>query len=148
MKQKSSILLLSLLFAATAVFSQPVKYPVTFRTIKVDGLDIFYREAGDPSKSTILLLHGFPSSSHMYRDLINDLSFAYHLIAPDYPGFGESSHPSPTAFNYTFEQLSVIIEHLVDQLKIEKLSLYMQDYGGPVGFRIAARRPALIQSLI
>lgn len=120
----------------------------TFKKTKVDGLEIFYREAGDPSKPTILLLHGFPSSSHMYRDLINDLSFAYHLIAPDYPGFGESSHPSPAAFNYTFEQLSVIVEHLIDQLKIKKLSLYMQDYGGPVGFRIAARRPELIQALI
>ena len=111
-------------------------------------MTIFYREAGDPSKPTILLLHGFPSSSHMYRDLINDLSFGYHLIAPDYPGFGESSHPSVTVYKYTFEQLSTTIEHFIDQLQIKKLSLYMQDYGGPVGFRIAARRPQLIQSLI
>jgi pimeloyl-ACP methyl ester carboxylesterase len=139
------LLLASLPFSG---IGQEKSYPTTFKKTQVDGVEIFYREAGDPSKPTILLLHGFPSSSHMYRDLITDLSFAYHLIAPDYPGFGESAHPSPTAYQYTFEQLSITIEHFIDKLQIKKLSLYMQDYGGPVGLRIATRRPALIQSLI
>jgi pimeloyl-ACP methyl ester carboxylesterase len=120
----------------------------TFRTIKVDGLDIFYREAGDKNKPTILLLHGFPSSSHMYRDLINDLSLKYHVIAPDYPGFGQSSAPSIKEYEYTFDNLSITVEHFIDKMGLKKFSLYMQDYGGPIGFRIAVKRPELIQSLI
>jgi pimeloyl-ACP methyl ester carboxylesterase len=150
MKQKTSLLILSLMLSALpfAANSQANKFPVTFKTLKVDGLDIFYREAGDPSKPTILLLHGFPSSSHMYRDLIDDLSSSYHLVAPDYPGFGESSHPSTTEYNYTFDQLATTVEHFIDQMQIKKFSLYMQDYGGPVGFRIATRRPSSIQALI
>src|SRR5688572_4285604 len=119
-----------------------------FKTVKVGGLDIFFREAGDKNKPTILLLHGFPSSSHMYRDLINDLSSDYHLIAPDYPGFGQSSSPSPSAYHYSFDNLALTINHFIDALKIKKFSLYVQDYGGPVGFRIATHRPELIQALI
>ena len=119
-----------------------------FKTVKVDGLDIFYRGAGDKNKPNILLLHGFPSSSHMYRDLINDLSADYHLIAPDYPGFGQSSSPSPSAYNYSFDNLAAIINHFIDALELKNFSLYVHDYGGPVGFRIAAQRPELIQALI
>src|SRR4030095_11749926 len=119
-----------------------------FKTVKVNGLDIFYREAGDKNKPTIVLLHGFPSSSHMYRDLINDLSSDYHLIAPDYPGFGQSSSPSPSAYNYSFDNLAVTVNHFIDALELKKFSLYVHDYGGPVGFRIAAQRPELIQALI
>lgn len=148
MKKKNYLMLLMLLASIPFFSLAQTKRPANFKILKVDGLDIFYREAGDPSRPTLLLLHGFPSSSHMYRDLIDDLSSLYHLIAPDFPGFGESSHPSPGEYQYTFEQLSITIEHFVDQLKIKKLSLYMQDYGGPVGFRIAARRPELIQALI
>jgi pimeloyl-ACP methyl ester carboxylesterase len=145
MKLKKMSFLLLLFIASIPLASAG---QTRFKTLKVDGLDIFYREAGDPSKPIILLLHGFPSSSHMYRDLINDLSSSYHLIAPDYPGFGESSHPSISDYNYTFDQLAKTIEHFVDELHIKKLSLYVQDYGGPVGFRIASRRPELIQALI
>jgi pimeloyl-ACP methyl ester carboxylesterase len=119
-----------------------------FKTVKVDGLDIFYREAGDENNPTILLLHGFPSSSHMYRDLINDLSADYHLIAPDYPGFGQSSSPSPSTYDYSFGNLALTINHFIDALELKKFSLYVQDYGGPVGFRIATQRPELIQALI
>jgi len=119
-----------------------------FKTVKVDGLDIFYREAGNKNNPTILLLHGFPSSSHMYRDLINDLSDDYHLIAPDYPGFGQSSAPSPSAYDYSFDNLALTINHFIDGLDLKKFSLYVQDYGGPVGFRIAVQRPELIQALI
>jgi pimeloyl-ACP methyl ester carboxylesterase len=119
-----------------------------FKTINIDGLEIFYREAGDPSKPTILFLHGFPSSSHMYRDIMNTLSYNYHVVAPDYPGFGLSSAPTIKEYTYTFDNLSLTIDHFIDALGLKDLSLYVQDYGGPVGFRIASRRPELIRSLI
>ena len=128
---------------------------VVFPLIIIGGLsvytsfrDIFYREAGSNSKPTILMLHGFPSSSHMYRDLIKDLSEDFHLIAPDYPGFGQSSSPLPSGYDYSFQNLAVTIDHFIDVLGLKKFSLYVQDYGGPVGFRIAAQRPELIQALI
>ena len=121
---------------------------INFKTVNVDGLDIFYREAGKNSNPTILLLHGFPSSSHMYRDLIKDLSKDYHLIAPDYPGFGQSSSPLPSIYDYSFDNLALTINHFIDALGLKKFSLYVQDYGGPVGFRIAAQRPEMIQALI
>jgi len=119
-----------------------------FRTINVDGLDIFYREAGPADAPVILFLHGFPSSSHMYRDIIQDLADRYHVIAPDYPGFGLSSTPSLQEFEYTFDHLSAVMERFIDQLGLQSFSLYMQDYGGPVGFRIISRRPELVQALI
>ncbi len=119
-----------------------------FKTVKLDGLDIFYREAGNKNKPSILLLHGFPSSSHMFRDLINDLSADYHLVAPDYPGFGQSSKPSVSEYEYSFDNLALTISRFIDTLGLKKLSLYLHDYGGPVGFRIAAQRPELIEALI
>lgn len=121
---------------------------INYKTIEVDGLDIFYREAGNKKNPAILLLHGFPSSSHMYRDLMNDLSDSYFLIAPDYPGFGQSSMPSPLTYNYSFDNLANTMNHFIDALDLEKFSLYVQDYGGPIGFRMAAQRPELIQALI
>jgi pimeloyl-ACP methyl ester carboxylesterase len=121
---------------------------LSFKTVKVDGLDIFYREAGSKNNPTILLLHGFPSSSHMYRDLIKDLSEDYYLVAPDYPGFGQSSSPLPTAYSYSFDNLALTINNFIDILELKKFSLYVQDYGGPIGFRIAAKRPELIETLI
>jgi len=120
----------------------------TYQTIKIDGLDIFYREAGNKNNPAILFLHGFPSSSHMYRDIMNDLADKYHVIAPDYPGFGYSSSPSPVEYTYSFDNLSLVMDHFIDALGLKKVSLYVQDYGGPVGFRIATRRPALIRALI
>jgi len=119
-----------------------------FKTVQLDGIEIFYREAGNKNKPVILLLHGFPSSSHMFRNLINDLSEDYYLIAPDYPGFGRSSSPSVSAYNYSFDNLAGIIGKFIDAMQLEKFSLYLHDYGGPVGFRIASERPASIQSLI
>jgi pimeloyl-ACP methyl ester carboxylesterase len=119
-----------------------------FKTVAVNGVNIFYREAGDKNKPTIILLHGFPSSSHMFRDLINDLSPDYHLIAPDYPGFGQSSSPAVTDYRYSFDNLTVTMHRFIDGLGLRKFSLYMHDYGGPVGFRIATQRPESIQALI
>jgi pimeloyl-ACP methyl ester carboxylesterase len=121
---------------------------VHYRTIRVDGVEIFYREAGPATAPTLLLLHGFPTSSHMFRDLIPLLADRYHLIAPDYPGFGNSSTPLVSEFEYSFDHLAQAIEHFTDAMGLPKYSLYVQDFGGPVGFRLAARRPAKVQALI
>lgn len=121
---------------------------IAYKTLAIDGVNIFYREAGSRSNPVILLLHGFPSSSHMYRDLMNDLADRYYLIAPDYPGFGNSDMPDRDNYTYTFDNLSVTIEKFIDALKLTRFSMYMQDYGSPVGYRIAVRRPELIEALI
>jgi len=120
----------------------------TYHTTKIDGLNLFYREAGDASRPTIVLLHGFPSSSHMFRDLIPKLAAKYHVIAPDYPGFGYSDQPSVTDFAYTFDHLAAVTDDLLDSLKLEKYSIYIQDYGSPVGFRLFVKHPEKISSII
>ncbi len=130
---------------AKTVSKRPV---VENRTVKIDGLDIFYREAGDPKKPTILLLHGFPTSSHMFRNLMPELADRYHLVAPDYPGFGGSSMPSVKEFDYTFDHLADIIDKFTQALKLQKYSLYVQDYGAPVGYRLAVAHPERVQGLI
>ncbi|MBA3963610.1 MAG: alpha/beta hydrolase [Chthoniobacterales bacterium] len=121
---------------------------VTYHTTKVDGLNLFYREAGNPSRPTIVLLHGFPSSSHMFRNLIPNLADKYHVIAPDYPGFGYSDQPSTSEFAYTFEHLAEVVDHLLDALGLERYSIYIQDYGSPIGFRLFVKHPEKIQAII
>lgn len=121
---------------------------VTYNTLKIDGLEIFYREAGDLSKPTILLLHGFPTSSHMFRNLIPLLADKYHVVAPDYPGFGYSSAPKASEFNYTFDNLASVIEKFTVAKGLKKYSLYMQDYGAPIGYRLAVKYPERVQALI
>lgn len=121
---------------------------VSYRTVTIDNVDIFYREAGDPSNPTILLLHGFPTSSHMYRDLIAELADEYHLVAPDYPGYGFSSMPAVDEFDYSFDNIAQIMEQFVDEIELNRFSLYLMDYGAPVGFRIATSQPGRIESLI
>jgi pimeloyl-ACP methyl ester carboxylesterase len=121
---------------------------ISYRTVKVEGLDIFYREAGPVDAPVVLLLHGFPTSSHMFRDLIPQLATRYHVIAPDYPGFGQSAAPSVDQFAYTFEHLTDIVEGFTRELKLEKYSLYVQDYGAPVGFRLAMRHPEKVQAIV
>jgi pimeloyl-ACP methyl ester carboxylesterase len=116
--------------------------------LKVEGLDIFYREAGPEGAPTILLLHGFPTSSHMFRNLIPMLSEHFHLIAPDYPGFGQSSMPSLKNFDYSFDRLAEVIDQFITELGLKKYSLYLQDYGAPVGYRIAIKHPDRVQALI
>lgn len=118
------------------------------KTINIDGVEIFYREAGPKDAPTILLLHGFPTSSHMFRNLIPALSDRYHLVAPDYPGFGNSAQPAVEAFDYSFDTLAKIMERFVAELGIRQYSLYLMDYGAPVGFRLAAKHPDQVQSLI
>ncbi len=121
---------------------------VLHRTVKIDGLDIFYREAGPRDAPTVLLLHGFPTSSHMFRNLIPALADRYHVVAPDYPGFGNSSAPSVQEFDYTFDNLTKVLEKFTEQVGLRKYSLYLMDYGAPVGFRLAVRHPERVQALI
>jgi len=121
---------------------------VYYRTTEIDGMEIFYREAGSRENPTILLLHGFPTSSHMFRDLMPALADSYHLIAPDYPGYGYSSMPSVDEFDYTFDRLAEIVEAFTEGLSLDSYSIYLQDYGAPVGFRLAAKHPERVQALI
>jgi pimeloyl-ACP methyl ester carboxylesterase len=121
---------------------------VTYHKAQVDGLTLFYREAGPKGAPTVVLLHGFPSSSHMFRELITRLSDKYHVVAPDYPGFGYSDAPSPDQYVYTFDHLADTVDHFLDQLGITKYSIYIQDYGSPIGFRLATRHPERIQAII
>jgi pimeloyl-ACP methyl ester carboxylesterase len=121
---------------------------VLYKTAIVEELSIFYREAGDPGNPKLLLLHGFPASSHQYRNLISALSDRFHIVAPDYPGFGNSAMPSPDKFDYTFDRLSEIIEGFLKEIGFTYFGLYAQDYGGPVGFRIITRHPDWLEWLI
>ena len=118
------------------------------KTVEIDGLDIFYREAGNPNAPTILLLHGFPTSSHMFRNLIPALANEFHLIAPDYPGFGASSMPKIDEFEYSFDKLAEIVEKLTIKLNLPQYFLYLMDYGAPVGYRLAAKYPEKVLGLI
>ena len=121
---------------------------VSYRTVTVEDVEIFYREAGSPDNPTLLLLHGFPTSSHMFRDLIPALADEYHLVAPDYPGYGFSSMPDVDDFDYSFDNIAHIIEKFTDEIGLDRYSLYLMDYGAPIGFRIATSRPDRIDSLI
>ncbi|TQM14257.1 alpha/beta fold hydrolase [Pseudonocardia kunmingensis] len=121
---------------------------VYHRTAVVDGRTVYFREAGDPAAPTVVLLHGFPTSSHMFRRLIVDLADAYHLIAPDHLGFGYSDAPPVTEFDYSFDNLTPVTLGLLDELGLERFALYIQDYGAPIGLRIASRRPQAVTALI
>lgn len=122
----------------------------TFRysTVNVDGVDIFYREAGPKDAPTLLLLHGFPSSSRMYEPLMPFLAPEFRVIAPDYPGFGNSEAPSPESYAYTFDNIARSIEQFADALKLDRYVLFMADYGGPVGFRLAMARPDKVKGIV
>jgi pimeloyl-ACP methyl ester carboxylesterase len=120
----------------------------TYHTVEVDGIELFYREAGPADAPTILLLHGFPSSSRMWEPLLSRLSDTFHLIAPDYPGFGHSATPEPAEFAYTFDHLAEVIDGLTRELRLERYVLFLQDYGGPVGFRLALAHPERVQALV
>lgn len=123
-------------------------FATRFRTTTVEGWEVFYREAGDPANPTVVLLHGFPTSSHMFRTLMAELSDEYHLIAPDYIGFGNSAAPSVDEFDYSFDNLTRVVEGLLDQLGLQRFALYIQDYGAPIGLRIARRSPERVSALI
>ena len=123
-------------------------YDIRFKTLAVDDLDIFYREAGPAAAPNVLLLHGFPTSSHMFRNLIPALAENYHVVAPDYPGFGNSSMPGVNEFTYTFDRLAEVVEKFTDTLGLTRYSLYLMDYAAPVGFRLATLHPERVEALI
>jgi len=144
--------LLATLILCGNVLAQPkesaMAQHVSYRTVQVDGLSIFYREAGPKDAPTLLLLHGLPSSSRMFEPLLTRLADRVHMIAPDYPGFGHSAAPSPKEFSYTFDHIARVMDHFTEALHLTKYTLYMQDYGGPVGFRMALAHPERVGALI
>jgi pimeloyl-ACP methyl ester carboxylesterase len=145
-------LVVSLMLASFQLLAEgkerPMQHPTFYRTTQIDGLSIFYREAGPKDGPTLLLLHGLPSSSRMFEPLFARLSDRYHLVAPDYPGFGHSDWPEPKKFAYTFDHYADIMNHFTEALGLSRYTLYMQDYGGPVGFRMALAHPDRIKALI
>ena len=124
------------------------RFPTLHKTVRVEGLDIFYREAGPRDAPTLLLLHGFPTSSHMFRNLIPALADRFHVVAPDYPGFGHSSMPEVDRFDYSFDRLAQVMERFVERIGLRTYSLYLMDYGAPVGFRLAVKHPERVETLI
>ncbi len=121
---------------------------VAHKTINVDGVEIFYREAGPKDGPSVLLLHGFPTSSQMFRNLIPALADKYHVVAPDYPGYGHSEMPSRNKFQYTFDNLAKVVDRFTEEIKLNNFALYVQDYGAPVGFRIAASHPERVTAVV
>src|SRR5262245_35022363 len=121
---------------------------IHYCTTAVDDHRIFYREAGSPGSAKLVLLHGFPASSHQSRNLIPALAYRFHVVAPDYPGFGNSDMPDPSTFPYTFDKLSEVVEGFLKQKGFDRFGLFVQDYGGPVGFRIVTRHPDWLEWLI
>ncbi len=142
------VTVLSQKVTAADLTSQVAVTQTLHKTITIDEVEIFYREAGPVDAPTILLLHGFPTSSHMFRNLIPALADRYHVLAPDYPGFGNSAQPEMEEFSYTFDNLAKVMERFTEELGITKYSLYLMDYGAPIGFRLAEKHPERIDSLI
>lgn len=141
----------SLVAALSGYSASPVRAEVarvTYQTTTVDGLDIFYREAGSKNAPVVLLLHGFPSSSHMFRNLIPTLASRYRVIAPDYPGYGQSAQPDRATFDYTFDNLARVIDRLTEKLALTRFAIYVQDYGAPIGYRIASAHPERITGIV
>lgn len=159
MRTKSAAsLIFSVLLSATALpmltsvaahaDEQTAIQSIHYRTVKVNGVEIFYREAGSADAPVLLLLHGFPTSSHMFRNLIPALSDRYRLIAPDYPGFGESAAPDHTTFAYTFGNYADLMDGLLGELGVDRYAMYVMDYGAPVGYRMALKHPERVTALI
>src|SRR6201981_3137915 len=150
MRQPSAAQIISVTLVLLELIAQrhDMETPTFYRTKQMDGLSVFYREAGPKDAPTILLLHGLPSSSRMFEPLFARLSDQFHLVAPDYPGFGHSGWPDPKKFAYTFDHIAEIMNHFTETLKLSRFILYMQDYGGPVGFRMAVAHPERIEALI
>lgn len=153
MRTAKAIAAATALLAGQASAAEPLALPsssatITYHRTQVDGIGIFYREAGPNGAPTVVLLHGFPSSSRMFDTLFPLLATHYHLIAPDYPGFGQSDAPPPSRYAYTFDHLAETTDALLEQLKINRYAFYLQDYGGPVGFRIMLAHPDRVRALV
>ena len=132
----------------SAATSTKREFTIHYKTTRIDDLDIFYRDAGPQDAHVILLLHGFPTSSNMFRNLIPRLANSFRVVAPDYPGFGQSSMPDHKTYAYTFENYAGIVDKLAEQLGVSKYSMYVMDYGAPVGYRLALRHPERVHALI
>jgi pimeloyl-ACP methyl ester carboxylesterase len=143
-----AVVLATTLGADAQKTERSMEQQVFYRTVRVDGLSIFYREAGPKDAPTILLLHGLPSSSRMFQPLLTRLADNYHLVAPDYPGYGHSDWPDPKQFGYTFDHIAQVMDDFTQTLGLSHYTLYMQDYGGPVGFRMALPHPERVEALI
>ncbi len=148
--RRDSMLALVVLVSGMVIglHAQAASTDINYKTVEVNGLDIFYREAGDKNAPTLLLLHGFSTSSHMFRNLLAELADSYYMLAPDFPGFGNSSQPSMDDFDYTFDNLAATVEGFLDALGVTRYSIYLMDYGAPVGFRIAAKYTERVETLI
>lgn len=144
----AAMLSLNVNVAAAQTAAPPSDSQVHYRTAKVDGVEIFYREAGPRDAPGVLLLHGFPTSSQMFRNLIPALADRYHVIAPDYPGYGYSDAPDRATFKYTFDNYAKLVEKLTEQIGLRSYALYVMDYGAPVGFRLATAHPERVKALI
>ncbi len=147
-----SVLLVGVVFTTNLVFAQGPSTQnhrkTSFNTVEVNGVEIFYREAGPKDAPTILLLHGYPTSSHMFRDLISELADEYHLLAPDYPGYGRSEQPPMSEFNYTFGNMAQLMDEFLDVLDVNTFSIYLMDYGAPIGYRLFHKYPERVETLI
>lgn len=139
-------------YSATVAPSSPMtaqnEAAVSYHTVVIDGVNVFYREAGPKNAPAILLLHGFPTSSHMFRNLIPQLADRYHVIAPDYPGYGQSDQPAMDKFSYSFDNLASVIDKLTTEIGLSKFAIYVQDYGAPIGYRIASAHPERITAIV
>ena len=144
-RRESLLAVVLFLMVMSPVYAQP---PVFHRTMEIDGVEVFYREAGPVDAPNVLLLHGFPTSSHMFRNLIPRLAEQYHVIAPDYPGYGASEMPSREEFEYSFDNMAKVVEQLVNRLGLKTYAIYLQDYGAPIGFRLASAHPERVTALI
>ncbi|MGQ3090995.1 MAG: alpha/beta fold hydrolase [Methylophilus sp.] len=134
--------------AETSNHASKPETAVSYHTVEIDGVKVFYREAGPRNAPAVLLLHGFPSSSHMFRNLIPQLADRYHVIAPDYPGYGQSGQPAMDKFTYSFDHLAAVVDKFTSQIGLTKYALYVQDYGAPVGYRLAAAHPERISAIV
>lgn len=143
-----AITVAAVMFGSTAWAETGAIHATTYHTVEIDHVSVFYREAGPKDAPTLLLLHGFPSSSHMFRNLIPTLAETYHVIAPDYPGFGQSSAPDAAEYDYDFATLAQTIAALTQDIGLTNYTLYMQDFGGPVGLRLAVKHPDRVDGLI
>lgn len=134
--------------AETSSHASKPETAVSYHTVEIDGVKVFYREAGPKNAPAVLLLHGFPSSSHMFRNLIPQLADRYHVIAPDYPGYGQSGQPAMDKFTYSFDHLAAVVDKLTSQIGLTQYAIYVQDYGAPVGYRLAAAHPERISAIV
>lgn len=121
---------------------------IKFKTLEIDGISIAYREAGNLDNPTIVLLHGYPASSHQYRKVLDGLSDSYHLVAPDYPGYGNSDFPNPDSYEYTFDNMAKTMDSFLEKKGLDSYAIMMQDYGAPIGFRIAVAHPERVTAII